>query len=48
MGFELYERDGHSKRKVFESDELEEIARVSAEMSGKDYDSLFRLGESDD
>lgn len=46
--FELYRRNGHSKEKIFESDQLEDIARISAEKSGVDPDDLFELGLMDD
>lgn len=48
MGFELYERRGHSKKKVAEGETLAEIAKISAEKEGMDPDRLFRLGVFDD
>jgi len=36
--FELYRREGHSKVKIFESSDLAEIARLSAEKSGARLD----------
>lgn len=39
--FELYRRDGHRKEKVFESDDLEDIALLSLEKSGKNPEDLI-------
>lgn len=47
--FELYQRDGHSKHKVAEAEELEDLARISAEMSGVDlYRRIADGGERDE
>lgn len=46
--FELYQRNGHRKDKLLESDELEEIARITAEMSGSmDPEEIFGRGRDD-
>lgn len=46
--FELYQRDGHRKDKLLESEELEDIARQTAEMSGGvTLEDLFDWEEDD-
>lgn len=45
--FELIYREGYTEETLFEADELEEIARLSAEKSGEEPDELFRLGVGD-
>lgn len=46
--FELYRRDGHSKEKVFDGDDLEDIALLSLEKSGKDPEDLLDWEMIDD
>jgi len=38
--FELYQRDGYSKQKIADSDDLSEIAQITLEMSGTDLSEL--------
>lgn len=46
--FELIQREnGRSKRTLYKSDNLEEIARVSAEKSGEDFESIFEFFSDD-
>lgn len=46
--FELWQRDGHRKDKLLQSEELEEIARQTAEMSGgADLSDLFDWEDDD-
>lgn len=46
--FELIYRDGYAEETLFEADELEEIARLTAEKSGEEPDELFRLFDGED
>lgn len=39
--FELIQRDGYTEETIAESEELEEIARLSVEKSGLQEDDLF-------
>lgn len=46
--FELVQKDdgtGRSKRTLFKSDSLGDIAKVSAEKSGEDIEELFDFGD---
>lgn len=45
--WELYRRDGHSKEKVLDGDNLEDIAMLSLEKSGKDPEDLIDVGVFD-
>lgn len=39
--FELFRRNGYGKEKIVESDNLEDIARISTEKSGMRPEDLF-------
>lgn len=48
--FEVYRRDGHKKEKLFDAEDLEELAQLSAAKSGadRDPDGLFDFGRGGD
>lgn len=45
--YELIQRDGYSKTKIADGDDLNEIAQISLEMSGADLSDLLEEVEAD-
>ena len=46
--FEIFRRDGYGKQKIFDADDIEEVARISAEMSGMKPEDLLTEEERSD
>jgi hypothetical protein len=46
--FELYRRDGHGKEKVYDGDDLGDIAVFAMEKEGLDPDDLIDVGVFED